>query len=46
MRTALTVGILYLAVSSAINLGTNILDSVGDIYSWMDKGLWAIISSA
>jgi putative ABC transport system permease protein len=39
VRTTLTVGILYLAVSTAISLGTNILDSVQDIYSWMDKTL-------
>jgi putative ABC transport system permease protein len=39
VRTTLTIGILYLAVSTAISLGTNILDSVDDIYSWMDRTL-------
>ena len=35
----MTIGILYLAVSTAISLGTNILDSVQDIYTWMDRTL-------
>jgi len=39
VRTSLTVGILYIAVSTAISLGTNILDNVQDIYSWMDSTL-------
>ena len=37
VRTTLTIGILYLAVSTAISLGTNILDNVQDIYTWMDQ---------
>jgi putative ABC transport system permease protein len=41
VRTTLTIGILYLAVSTAISLGTNILDSVQDIYTWMDRTLKA-----
>jgi putative ABC transport system permease protein len=39
VRTTLTIGILYLAVSTAISLGTNILDNVQDIYTWMDRTL-------
>ena len=39
VRTTLTIGILYLAVSTAISLGTNILDNVQDIHTWMDKTL-------
>ena len=33
VRTTLTVGILYVAVSTAVSLGTNILDTVDDIHS-------------
>jgi putative ABC transport system permease protein len=39
VRTSLTVGILYVAVSSAVSLGTNILDTVDDIHSWTSKTL-------
>jgi putative ABC transport system permease protein len=39
VRTSLTVGILYVAVSTAISLGTNILDTVTDIHTWTDKTL-------
>ena len=39
VRTTLTVGILYIAVSTAVSLGTNILDSVQDIHDWMEKTL-------
>jgi putative ABC transport system permease protein len=39
VRTTLTVGILYLAVSTAISLGTNILDSVQDLHSWVETTL-------
>ena len=39
VRTTLTIGILYIAVSTAISLGTNILDNVEDIHTWMDKTL-------
>jgi putative ABC transport system permease protein len=39
VRTTLTIGILYIAVSTAISLGTNILDTVGDIHGWLDKTL-------
>jgi putative ABC transport system permease protein len=37
VRTALTVGILYIAASAAISLGTNILDTVQDIHTWARK---------
>jgi putative ABC transport system permease protein len=39
IRTTLTIGILYVAVSTAISLGTNILDNVQDIHTWMDNTL-------
>jgi putative ABC transport system permease protein len=39
VRTTLTVGILYLAVSTAISLGTNILDNVHDIHAWLETTL-------
>jgi putative ABC transport system permease protein len=39
VRTSLTVGILYVAVSTAISLGTNILDTVEDIHTWTNKTL-------
>ena len=39
VRTTLTIGILYIAVSTAISLGTNILDNVNDIHTWLDKTL-------
>jgi putative ABC transport system permease protein len=37
VRTSLTVGILYVAVSTAISLGTNILDTVEDVHVWTSK---------
>lgn len=39
VRTTLTVGILYVAVSTAISLGTNILDTVQDLHTWMERTL-------
>ncbi len=39
VRTSLTVGILYIAVSTAVSLGTNILDTVSDIQTWTNKTL-------
>jgi putative ABC transport system permease protein len=39
IRTSLTVGILYVAVSSAVCIGTNILDTVDDIHTWTNKTL-------
>ena len=39
VRTTLTVGVLYLAVSTAISLGTNILDNVQDIQTWLETTL-------
>jgi putative ABC transport system permease protein len=38
-RTTLTIGILYIAVSTAVSLGSNILDNVQDIHTWMTKTL-------
>ena len=35
----MTVGILYIAVSTAVSLGTNILDTVNDIHVWTNKTL-------
>ncbi|MCE5302205.1 MAG: FtsX-like permease family protein [Planctomycetaceae bacterium] len=39
VRTTLTVGVLYIAVSTAVSLGTNILNTVDDIHAWMNKTL-------
>ncbi len=39
VRTSLTVGILYVAISTAITIGTNILDTVSDIHVWTNKTL-------
>ncbi len=39
VRTTLTVFILYVAVSTAISLGSNILDTVNDIHTWLAKSL-------
>jgi putative ABC transport system permease protein len=37
VRTTLTIGLLYIAVSTAISLGTTILDCVEDIRTWQAK---------
>lgn len=37
VRTTLTIGLLYIAVSTATNLGTNILNNVDDIRTWQAK---------
>ncbi|MBU4271336.1 MAG: ABC transporter permease [Planctomycetes bacterium] len=37
VRTTLTIGLLYIAVSTAISLGTTILNCVEDIRSWQAK---------
>jgi len=37
VRTTLTIGLLYIAVSTATSLGTNILNNVDDIRSWQAK---------
>ena len=37
VRTTLTIGLLFIAVSTAISLGTTILDCVEDIRSWQAK---------
>ncbi len=39
VRTSLTVGILYVAVSTAVSVGGNILDTVNDIHTWTNKTL-------
>jgi putative ABC transport system permease protein len=39
VRTTLTIGILYIAVSTAISLGTTILNNVEDIHTWQRKTL-------
>ncbi len=39
VRTSLTVWILYVAVSTAVSIGTNILDTVNDIHTWTNKTL-------
>lgn len=39
VRTTLTIGLLYIAVSTAISLGTTILNCVEDIRSWQAKTL-------
>jgi putative ABC transport system permease protein len=37
MRTSLTIGVLYVAVSTIISVGTTILNNVDDIHSWQAK---------
>ncbi len=37
VRTTLTIGLLYIAVSTAISLGTTILNCVEDIRTWQAK---------
>lgn len=37
VRTTLTIGLLYIAVSTATSLGTTILNNVDDIRSWQAK---------
>ncbi len=39
VRTTLTIAILYFAVSTAISLGTTILNNVDDIHSWVATAL-------
>ena len=39
VRTTLTIGILYFAVSTAISLGTTILNNVDDIHDWVATAL-------
>jgi putative ABC transport system permease protein len=38
-RTTLTIGVLYIAVSTAISLGTTILNNVEDIQTWVATAL-------
>jgi putative ABC transport system permease protein len=35
-RTTLTIGILYIAVSTAVSMGTMIIDNVADVRHWFD----------
>ena len=37
MRTILTIGVLYAAVSTVISVGTTILNNVDDIHNWQSK---------
>jgi putative ABC transport system permease protein len=37
VRTTLTIGLLYIAASTAISLGTTILNAVNDVRSWQAK---------
>jgi len=39
VRTTLTIGILYIAVSTAVSLGTTILNNVEDIHTWVATAL-------
>jgi len=39
VRTTLTIGILYIAVSMAVSQGTLILDTVNEIHTWIEKTL-------
>jgi putative ABC transport system permease protein len=39
LRTALTIGVLYIAISAAISLGTSIINTVGDLHHWQDVTL-------
>jgi putative ABC transport system permease protein len=38
-RTALTIGLLYIAVSSGVSLGTTILSNVRDVRMWQERTL-------
>lgn len=38
-RTTLTIGVLYIAVSTGIALGTSIINSVKDLHHWQDQTL-------
>ncbi|MCC6123385.1 MAG: ABC transporter permease [Pirellulales bacterium] len=37
VRTTLTIGILYIAVSTAVSMGTSIINSVSDVQRWYGK---------
>jgi putative ABC transport system permease protein len=37
VRTTLTIGILYIAVSTAVSMGTSIINSVNDVKHWYGK---------
>ena len=37
VRTTLTIGILYIAVSTAVSMGTSIINSVNDVNRWYAK---------
>lgn len=37
VRTTLTIGILYIAVSTAVSMGTSIINSVNDVKGWYAK---------
>ncbi len=37
LRTSLTIGVLYVAVSTVISVGTTILNNVDDIHNWQSK---------
>jgi putative ABC transport system permease protein len=39
VRTTLTIGILYMAVSTAVSMGTSIINNVNDIYGWYQKAM-------
>jgi putative ABC transport system permease protein len=39
VRATLTIGVLYIAVSTAISLGTTILNNVDDIHAWVATAL-------
>ncbi len=39
IRTTLTIAILYVAVSTAISLGTTILNNIDDIHNWVGTAL-------
>ena len=39
VRTTLTIGVLYIAVSTAISLGTTILNNVDDVHTWVATAL-------
>ena len=39
IRTALTAGVLYIAVTVGIGLGTTVLNNVNDVRKWSDQTL-------
>jgi putative ABC transport system permease protein len=39
VRTTITVGILFIAVSTAVGMGSAIMNNINDVNAWLDKAL-------